>query len=332
MRKLATSLRKRLGAESIRGGGVFDRDALVTAIVSAAPETAFVRRERATKKGRGGPDRPAPWGNGLVEVGVRPYRVPGVDSDRQPKPPSAGALLDVEWLGTGKGARGFGGLLLPCAPRVLARAGIGEVDVGPPKLEGKGRSRKVVAATQCVHAGVVIDERSGELEGVALVHALGQLIARGSLRKGLATKVADDLHDWDLLAQFVSESGATLEPPPEDRDVAPFLSARLLDQGVETFDDLSLLEDEDLRPGVEGMVVAAGIDPRELVRLREDFPRIWRSPVAPYGLRVSLARKLVTLEPGDHRKGLNEPDKGHLPRFRGFRVEFVRGSRKVKLR
>ncbi|MEM9462489.1 MAG: helicase-related protein [Myxococcota bacterium] len=334
-RKLASSLRQAIGAPPPSPDEALDRDALVALLLARIPEAAFVPRARADKKkGRGGPRRrrdagppPIPWGNGVLEVLVRPLWIPGLSADEQPTAPEAGLLLDLEWLGHGRAAQGRGRLLLRCTREHLWQAGLGEPVVGTPRLERGDRGRHVVADMEQRYAGVVIHHERAPLRGAALCDGVASLVLEGRLRKGLGESLRDALHLWALVEQ--SGQGEPQRVP----DARGHLCSRLLDAGLDALDELDLLEPEDLCPDVDARALALGLTPRQLQALRDDFPRRFVYQGNVYACHVELAARRVTLEAERiHGRGGGEPPVGVLPRFRGFAVFYRKASRQLRLR
>ncbi len=332
-RALSRSLRDAVGAPAVRPDEPFDRDALVRYLLERVPEAAFVPRARGGAKGRGRASRrddgpaPARWANGEIEVLARPTFIPGLDPEQQPRPPQAGIMLDLVWLGHGRSAQGRGRLLLRCHPAQLGAAGLGEIEVGAPVLERQGRRRKVVADVRRQLAGVVLHEQRETLRGEPLCSAVAQLVLEGRLRRGLGDDLRDDLH---LLGLVEQEGEGTANPVLGAQE---FLTERLRSAGLTELDELQLLDGDDLRPDVDARALERGIAPRALRALREDFPRRFSFGGNIYDCEVQLQTRRVTLHA--HRiggRGGGEPPVHVLPRYRGFSVEYVKASRRLRLR
>ena len=322
-RRLTTSLRRMLGAKDETRA---THDELVSAVLRAAPDLAFLRRARADKGTRRRAEMGEPWGNGSVELMVRPYQVPHVTDP--PKPARAGAVLEREWLGMGQRARGVGRLVLRCRPADFVAAGLGDVEVEAPSVIRSKGSKRVVGRCVRTFAGVEIDAGEMELEGAALQAALVALILRGTLMKGVAAPLLDALHAWRLLHEAAARTCLSMRAPPED--AATYLRARLEALGVGELDDLGLLEAHDVIPDPVAWAVEAGLDSREAVALPKELPRRIEIPGGRYACTVNLAARSVELHPVEGTK--KEPAVGLLPRLRGFSVTFVKASRRQRLR
>ncbi len=331
-RALAGSLRSAVGAPS-SGPTSFDRDALVDHLLARIPEAAFVPRPRSKPKGRGraggagDSPRAIPWGNGEIEVLVRPVVIPGLESDEQPSAPKAGIMLDLMWMGHGRSAQGRGRLLLRCRQAQLRAAGLGETIIGPPILERRPGGRRVVADVEQRLGGVVIHSDREPLHGAPLCDAIAELVLQGRLRRELGERLRDDLHVLGLVEQDGEGTAAEVPTPRE------YLGQRLETAGLTELAELALLDADDLLPDIDARALERGIGARALRSLREDFPRRFAFEGNVYDCEVQLRARRVTLRA--HRidgKGGGEPPVRVLPRYRGFSVEYCKASRRLRLR
>ncbi|MFP4596756.1 MAG: helicase-related protein [Persicimonas sp.] len=300
-------------------------------LLARIPEAAFVVRERALKRrqaGKARQGRSEPWANGQVELGVWPYRAPRREHEDQPDAPKAGLVLDHFWIGDGgTGIRGHGRMVLPCTYDQLADAELGEETVGHIKVHGR-RPPKIVAQVERVLAGVTISSRREPLRGRALCKAVAELTLENRLFKGAGERVLDDLHLWGLLADWPEEERYWGSHGPAE--ALEYLTARLETLGLQNYQELALIEPEDLRPD---LVDELGIADYDLERYVDDFPRLWEHMGRVYECGVQPATKKVILEPANKKaKRGKDPKAGHLPRFRGFSVYFRNASRVVPVR
>lgn len=335
-RRLAGLLRRMVGAgDSWPGEARALPPAAVRYLLQRIPEHAFVLRERSRRSARS--ERNAigrePWGNGITELELRPYLVPGRLPEQQPPPARAGLVLEAEWLGVGRRARGVGRMLLRCTIDDLVRADLGEWTFANPRLHREGRKRDVVADSELRYANVVLQREIRPLEGEPLQAGLARLILENRLRKGLGPVLLDDVHVWQVAVAWVAMHGpgpsADMPEPPSS--ALAYLQERLRVVGVEQLDDLDLLEDDDLRPPLEAIGSAGGLDSRALASLAEDLPRRCTLPGQAFVCQVDVRRRLVVLEPiAPHTRG--DPSTKFLPRFRGFGVEYRKASRSIRLR
>ena len=317
-RRLASSLKRHVGAPDVDPP---EHRTLARWVATRLTDHVFVRRaraDRARKPSRGG----EPWGNGEVELFVSPYRVPSVDDP--PKPPTAGVVLEREWLGQGQRARGVGRFVLGLTMRELGALELGELEVDRLRVA----SRTVVADVVRTFAGITLSRGTEALEGEPLRQALVTLVLRGTCMKGMAVRVEDAVHGWSVMAQWARREG--LRFPDAPTDAVSFLRARFDTLGVEGLDDLDLLDASDVLPSLVEMGVEAGLDPRIAAGLPEQFPRILEVPGGRYACAVDVPTRTVELTPiGGTKK---EPAAGLLPRFHSFSVVFVKASRRLRLR
>ena len=100
--------------------------------------------------------------------------------------------------------------------------------------------------------------------------------------------------------------------------------------GVESAADLALLDAADLLPDLEA---ETGVPAWIAAPIVKAFPRVWMHEGGQYSCSVRPASRTVELEPLDGRaRKQKEPSAGALPRFQGFRVVYVQGSRRLTLR
>lgn len=321
-RSISRQLRELVGA---RGESL---DGLASFILRRHPEAGFVLRPRAQKGTRR--SRSQPWANGVIEVNVYPFEPldPEVDAGK----PTAGVILETEWLGSGTGVFGIGRMLLPAKPSVLADAGLGEVTIGDVRLDKSHGRVRVTAARDVQLAGVTLSSGEAPLEGAELHAAVAKFTFEGRLFKGVATTIADMLHAWRVLADWPNpdELGGYGVPEPPLADPQEWLAARIALLGVERASDLALLEADDLTPE---LAAVTGIPDWVTSPIVDDFPRLWTYQGATYTCDVSPSSGKVTLEPCDATaRKAGEPPARVLPRFRNFKVVFRQASRVLRLR
>ncbi|OIP30315.1 MAG: hypothetical protein AUK47_25435 [Deltaproteobacteria bacterium CG2_30_63_29] len=311
-----------------------DPDALVAHLLERWPEAGFVMRPRAQKVKGGKEQRGVdskPWSNGELELQVRDWEPPYPARDERRTPPTCGLLLGHFWLAaTGTQVRGIGRLLLPCSPRRLFDAGLGEVEVEAAKLVKERGNVHVVASVRRSLAGVVLHAEEQELEGVPLRTAVAGLILEGRLFKGAAAAFLDQLHLWRLAATWPDAEWRRAGAAAPSGEPVVFLQQRLEQLGLESCADLSLLNAGDFLVDLEAEL---GAPAWELEKLATDFPREWSHQGRNYGCTVRPLQRKVILEPlNGEAKRAPEPAAQFVPRFRGFSVEYVKASRRVMIR
>lgn len=300
-------------------------DALIAHLLRAIPHAVFARRANRGKKRSAREDTPTRWGNGSEEISLRPPFIPGRDPEEQPPTPAAGVVLEREWLGVGRSARGVGRLLIPCPLEALIEAGLARTERGQLVIDRKGRSTTVLAETAHHYAGVEIRSAREPVPPDALPAAIGALVLEGRLGGDLGPQLLEELHVWGLLHQL----GVASAPPK----ASSLVSERFEAMGLGSVEDLELVELADLCPDLVELAVEAGINASEPDRLRKDFPRTWALEGTVYSCSVRMTRREVTLEPikiGATKRLI--PPVARVPRFRGFSVVYRKASRVQRLR
>jgi len=304
-------------------------------LLERIPEFAFVLRDRAKRRRRGGNPklgRSEPWANGEIELDVYPFEPP-VDSrvrDEEVDHPEAGLVLSVFWVGDrGTGIRGLGSMLLPATREQLADAGLGDPEPTRLRVEEGEMAPRIVGRVERKFAGttLVADER--ELEGRALCEAVAELIVERRLMAEVVEPLREDLHLLGVLGNWPEEDRywSSVEEVPEPES---YLARRLWELGLRESEDLALVEPEDLRPDLAEIL---GLPDFELERWREEFPRIWEHMGRAYECLVQPGVGKVILEPANAKARRGEdPTARHLPRFEGFSVYFRNASRVVPIR
>jgi ATP-dependent RNA helicase HrpB len=319
-RAIRRQLRDLIGArgESTEG--------LAAYILSRLPETGFVKRPRADKS-RG---RNVPFANGSIEVKVYPFEP--IDPEVEPRKHHAAVILETEWVASSTGVFGIGRMVLPTELEVFAAAGLGEAKIAEITLEKKSRGRLQIAAVREVQlAGVKLTSGKQELTGADLNRAVATLIFDNRIFKGAGDAVRDALHGWSVLAHWKGDPLSEYERRPEavPADEQDWLASRLTTLGVETTADLALIDSADLLPDLEA---ETGVPAWVSEPLLKGFPRVWSNQGGKYACKVSPESRTVQLEPLDSKaRKLKEPRAGDLPRFHGFRVTYLQGSRRLTL-
>jgi hypothetical protein len=320
-RAIRRQLRELTGArgESMKGLDAF--------LVARLPQTGFVRRPRADNSQA----RSVPWANGTVEVQVFPFEP--LDPAVEPRPCSAAVVLETEWLASSGGVRGIGRMVLPSDPKVFAAAGLGEATITDVQLDKSSPGRIQITATRELQlAGVVLASGEVELSGTDLHRAIADLVLANRLFRGAGEELRDALHAWALLAQWrgepVAEHRTSSAPAPTD--AAAWLTQRLATLGVESAADLALLDADDLVPDP---AAATGVPEWVAEPIVKAFPRVWMHEGGQYACTVQAVSRTVEIEPIDGKaRKQKEPSVAALPRFQGFRVVYVQGSRRLTLR
>lgn len=294
------------------------RQRWLSSVIKALPELAFVRREK----------RVTALGNGYSEVQIgRDSRFCSELKDFNGKESALAALVFDQHSIAGKGSKqtlNLASCMVPVSLKALLDAGLGEERLA--ENREKGASHKVVVET--LYAGRVIGSRLKAVEGEQALEAIVRSIALGRQFKGVAARLNGDIAAWNIwLALGKNREQA---PTPELKALGneplvfeSYLSDKLSELGVESYDDLELIEAEDL--------LFDGIPEWE----REAFDAMYPTKLALAELKVTVEylpkRKLVTLV---YAGGLRKtgPKRWELPRWVGWNIQYRKASRVVDVK
>jgi ATP-dependent helicase HrpB len=283
-------------------------------LASHWPERHFVRRA----------NREA-WGNGQVEC--RTAR-----GEEPPEEVQAALFLQIEPVV----ARGLrvelrGRWPLPVSLSSLRQAGYGVPELSKIRI----REGTVWARVAWLFAGRTLAQEEDELKGPALRQALVQLAQQESWQRGLWEAWTEYAYYGELEANLADRGEANLAGQAEAHladarsrtgDTAPLLwepsrmlLARLEALGVESSEELALLEPADLQP------------PAVEESLRRAYPRHYLYGGAAFEVRYQPGQRRVRLcwRSGPHSPKINAQ---HLPRWNGWRVELDERGRVTPLR
>jgi len=130
----------------------------------------------------------------------------------------------------------------------LAAAGLGEHKIGEPEL----RDGALLATVSQVYAGRVLATREEAPTGAAARHAIRDLILQGRCFVGALPKLRERYDLAGLAVQVaLTDRNARFSDAPLPEPLAPlplWLLARLEALGLESGDDLALLDAADLMP------------------------------------------------------------------------------------
>jgi ATP-dependent RNA helicase HrpB len=289
-------------------GASIARDGLVRAALAADPRLAHVARVRG---------RTTFFSNGGTELELA--RESAVNNVREL---DAILALDTRAFGAGRDAR----LLVTCAMVIasaeLARAGLGSERFAAVRVQGK----HIRATLERVYAGRVLSTREATPEGELAQTALVELLARGSVFRE-AVSVTRQRLTYAAIARWLAERSQPA--PARSAEPAPslerWLHARVVELGVQSGDDLSMLSPGDF--------LAPELPYESRGSIESDYPLLVSVGDATYRADYDLAQSQVTL----HRlKGSRSeaPTLAFLPKFPGLRivVEGPRGLTVVRAR
>ena len=279
-----------------------DREALARAAMAADPRVVHVARPRG---------RDVAFSNGGTELELA--RESAVHNLRDVE---ALVVFDMRTFGTGKSLRS----LVTCAPAIplaaIARAGLGRDRLASVRVE----SGRAVAKVERVLAGRVVATREEVPTGEVARAALAELFLRGSIFRDALPTTRERLALRALAAKLAARghragvSSATAVP-----ELEAWVLGRLLELGVQSGEDLSLLSGKDL--------VAEDVPYESRALLEREFPLRVSVGDATYEADYDLDRSQVLLRmiKGSRR---DPPPLAYLPRFAGLRI-CVEGPRGI---
>jgi ATP-dependent helicase HrpB len=235
----------------------------------------------------------------------------------------SGGALDTRILATAA---------MPVPPSWLAAAGLGRLEIGEVTVEREaGRPVRLSSVVQRVHAGKVIDEREEVPRGGLARGAIAQLVRDGRLFPEVRREAKARLARAALAAALGQQAGRWLDARSQAEALWPegvpsleaWLASRVSELGVESGEDLALLEPTDLLPPDLPEHLRAQLD--------KTFPRRLDLPDATYEVEVRPGRRWVILEKvrGSRRV---PPPVSFLPRFEGFAIKIRHKGTLVTLR
>ncbi len=289
---------RRLGFGDPTWSGVVPRRPLAELLMHAWPGCAHVRRDQKRHR--------FTWASGGTEMELEP------ESAVRAAETEAVVVLDSRAVA----AQGSGsGLLITAAMPVpiawLASAGLGEDRFGEPRFED-GALRVTVSR---VYAGRVLATREEGPTGDAARVAVRDLILTNRCFKGILPKLTEG-HELLGLALQVAYTDRSAAPgqaaPPESLPALPeWLLDRLTRLGLESGDDLALLDAADLLPPPPDEEVAKVI--------QRNYPRTLNIGDARYQIEYRLAERSAVLhQVGGTRR--DPPPSSHLPSLPGLRL------------
>lgn len=297
---LSEQMRSVFELPSLEVASRYDRSEWIKQMINANPTLLFVRRER----------RREALGNGLIEVLL------GRSSRLKSNAESALVLSTHSLPGRGvKQTMTLGTLLVPVELSLLRELSIGEWIAGETVETEAG----LVTTETLVYAGRTIAKREREPQGEAALAVIANAIMSGQLFPGLAQELSTQMAHWKLYLEL----GLGQEQSSETEELSLWLQSRLDELGVESFDDLELIDTNDFAFG--------GIPEWEYA----DF-------AAKYPLAIQLSGLTLTVEyfgkgklvEVSHHSGSrkDDPKRKELPAWSGWRVKYRKASRVLDLR
>lgn len=294
VRKISRDLKEACGASG--GVGSKLQSGLREFLAEVWPSRFFLLRE-----GRNA------WGNGRVEC-----RLPR--GEELPADCVAAFFLQIQPVvsrGLKVELQGRSGL--PVRLSLLREAGLGVPKLSKIRwIEGRLQAR-----VSRILAGRELGSSEEILSGAPLREALVKLAREGGWGADSLKAIEDELFYERLYGSLRGDSEEEF-PSPEQ-----LLELRLERLGVESADDLQLLETQDL--------LEPTVPEWELEKLRSDYPRLYSIGGVSFALDFDPKRRLVVMNSLGHGKGV-KINPQHLPRWNGWRVELDEKGRRTTLR
>jgi ATP-dependent helicase HrpB len=264
-----------------------DREALIQAIVSADPKSAYVARTRAGY-----------FSNGEAEIALARE-----SAARRQRKLEALLALETRGFGSGRDAHVLVTCAMPVPLFVLARAGLGEERISATRHE----KNRVIVQLERVYGNQILETREDVPKGDFARAALVELLARGSLFSAAIRETRERLARSALLAH----TQARMQPAAAAIDFDSWLRERVATLGVESGEDLALLSASDFS--------VPEIPYEQRARLDSDYPTTVSVGDATYRAEYELERNQVVLHLiRGQRK--DPPPLSYLPKFPGLRV------------
>jgi len=273
------------------------REPLLQAIAKASPELCYVQRQR----------RQQAYGNGFSELAL------GRDSYLDD---SCEALLVLDQFSLpGRGTRqtlNIATVVAPLSFKSLANWQLGDWQ----RLEATLEDEQLQITEALVYAGRELARKTRPADAHTSCAVLAAWLLEGRVRKGVGERITADIEAWNL---FVAMGMAE----PSDRPVADaelWLADWLYQLGIESWQDLALLEDGDIQ--------FEGIPDWQREKFDLQFPRRISTGDMQLAVSYTLASKTVVLE---KLIGLRktDPKRAELPRWPGWKINFKKASRVV---
>ena len=317
-RVLSQQIRKTLHLPALNIKPASDKKALdvnrqqfIEAIIQAAPELIFIRRAK----------RRNALGNGYGEAVIS-------DNSRLQDNIEACIVFDQHNL-PGKGLRetiAIATCLAPIKFTDIINANLHTEQLG----DIHWRKQQLLIQTQLIYAGRVIGNQESKPEGQFARQAITQLILENRIFPGLKIQLQEDINAFALYQSLNTSTNNTLQnshhsnlsdniPDSEEE----WLLEKLQSLGVETSDDLQLIDVSDLQFN--------GIPEWEKPSFLDRFPQIVTLSDITLGVHYAIGKKQITLSKinGDRK---TDPKRWELPTWQGWRIRFKKASRIVDIK
>jgi HrpA-like RNA helicase len=304
-RQYATQIRRAFEFPTLKNSPAYNRDDLCLSIARAQPTLCFVKREK--KRGV--------LANGTIEVmparESRIYDAPDNGSNQ------AALVLSTHAIpGRGiKQTKTMATCVLPMPLSVLNKLELGEISCAQPRL----KAGKITVEQRRIYAGRTIDSQLSPPPIDQLISVLVQLIAENRLYKGLHARLTVDIAAYQLYLALEKI------PAPSNKitDVVEFIAHELTSLGIESLNDLKLIDAEDIQ--------FDGIPEWEKAEFVSRYPQQIKLPDLQMAVEYQVARKQIRLHYFNGQRK-TEPKRWELPNFSGWKICYQRASKVVDIR
>ncbi|KLV02337.1 DEAD/DEAH box helicase [Photobacterium aquae] len=302
---LSTQMREALQLPDLDVATTVRREPWLKAVMQAAPELVYVRREK----------RRQALGNGYAEVSI------GRDS-RFADDAEAAIIFDQFALAGKKGLKQNLVLATCMAPVPLGY--ICELDMAQTVLgDSIATDEGIRVEHRRVYAGRVISSSWQSPEGESAARALLEMVWDGLLLEGLAERVRADIHQWNLYLALGRYQPEACTRPATVVDAKQWLTEQIETLGVESEDDLALFSADEF--------VFEGIPQWEREDFDSEFPYQVKLNDLTMAVEYHIGRKLVVaVYQSGGRKA--DPKRWELPRWQGWKVQYRKASRTIDVR
>ena len=296
-RRIQKRLRRAFGDAASTAGPPNQWKDLALTLLRSDPRLAHVARHRRKE---------VTWSNGGTEaVLARESAVARLFDDPRGKKPEAIIALESRAMGLGGRKRK---VIITCAMPVplkwLGEAGLGRERVA----EVIHRRGRLLARIERVHARKVLAVREECPRGDLAVEALHRAMLSGRLWPKTVALTRERLEARALQASLDRHRDPNTLMPPNVED---WLRARLVEAGVESGDDVALLDADEFLADDLPQAMREALD--------RIYPRRLELPDVTYRLEYDVPKRQVALVPilGSRRK---PPPLQWLPKFEGFTI------------
>lgn len=296
-KQFTQQLRDAFALPPLQQAASYDYSALIVAIAKCMPHWVYINKH----------NRRNGFNNTHVEVLL-------AKETRVSEQADALLVLDTFAL-AGKGTKQAKTLAVcnaPLSKKQLLEANIGDAQLIKAHIE----NHDIVATYQVSYADVLLNEyQQAPTNHHDLITALVQLITHGELLPGASKQLTETLCYTELYNQYhqIAQSLPSCEQ---------FLRQRLTELGVESLEDLELIEIDDL--------ILQQVPSWELTPFMEKFPLEWSLPELKMTVNYQFKAKRIELE---YLSGARKdaPKKWELPAWSGFKISYRKASKLVNL-